>query len=78
VFVFMTQHALDRFLAGNGWTAGVDASVAVLRAGANGALDTNDLKSDVAAFTLTNRGLMAGATVQGTKVSRLDVPVAGF
>jgi lipid-binding SYLF domain-containing protein len=74
VFMFMTQHALDRFLAGNGWTAGVDATVAVVRTGANGMLDTTGVHADVAAFALTNSGLMAGATVDGTKVARLDLP----
>jgi lipid-binding SYLF domain-containing protein len=71
VFMFMTQDALDRFLNGDGWTAGVDASVAVVKFGANGTLDTNTATSAVNAFALTNAGLMAGATVDGTKVSRL-------
>ena len=75
VFMFMTQDALDRFRAGNGWTAGVDASVAVLRAGANGALDAGDGAAAVNVFALTNAGLMAAANVEGTKVSRLDLPL---
>ena len=75
VFMFMTRDALDRFRAGNGWTAGVDASVAVLKAGANGTLDTASATAAVNAFALTNSGLMAAANVEGTKVSKLDLPV---
>jgi lipid-binding SYLF domain-containing protein len=73
VFMFMTQDALQRFLAGNGWTAGVDASLAVVKVGANGTVDTNSIHSDVAAFAMTNAGLMAAAAIDGTKVSRLDL-----
>jgi hypothetical protein len=75
VFMFMTQEALDRFLTSKGWTAGVDASVAVLKAGANGTLDTRSATAAVNAFALTNSGLMAAANVEGTRVSKLDLPV---
>jgi lipid-binding SYLF domain-containing protein len=34
--MFMTQDALDRLTANKGWTAGADASVAVLHVGAGG------------------------------------------
>jgi len=71
VFMFMTQDALDRFLSGNGWTAGADASVALLKVGANGTVETSGTTAAVMAFALTNDGLMAAATVDGTKVSRL-------
>jgi lipid-binding SYLF domain-containing protein len=72
VFMFMTQDALDRFLSGSGWTAGADASVALVKVGANGALDSSGTTAGVIAFALTNRGLMAAATVDGTKVSKLE------
>ena len=72
VFVFMTEDALERFKAGHGWSGGVDASVAVLTVGANGALDANAAQAPTVAFVLTNAGLMAGATLEGTKVTRID------
>jgi lipid-binding SYLF domain-containing protein len=72
VFMFMTQQALDRFLSGNGWTAGADASVALLKVGANGAIEGSGAPGGVVAFALTNEGLMAAATVDGTRVSRLE------
>jgi lipid-binding SYLF domain-containing protein len=43
----------------------------VLKVGANGALDTSTASGQVNAFVLTNTGLMAGASLQGTKVTRL-------
>jgi hypothetical protein len=72
VFMFMTQDALDRFLSGNGWTAGADASSAFLKVGANGTLESPGTTAAVMAFALTNDGLMAAATVDGTKVSKLE------
>ncbi len=68
--MFMTQEALDRFTSSNGWTAGADASVALGRVGANGRLETLDDNS-VIAFALTNAGLMAGAKVDGTRISKV-------
>ena len=72
VFLFMTESALDRFRNSEGWSAGGDASVAVLKIGANGNVDTGTATGQVDAFVLTNGGLMAGATVDGTKVTRLN------
>jgi lipid-binding SYLF domain-containing protein len=73
VFLFMTQAALDKFRASSGWTAGIDASVAVLKVGANGDVDLNTATGDVVGFVTTNGGLMANITIEGTKVSKLAV-----
>jgi lipid-binding SYLF domain-containing protein len=72
-FLFMTQDSLDRFRAGNGWTAGADASVAVLKMGANGDIDLSTAQAPVIGFVVTNAGLMANATIEGTKVSRMNL-----
>ena len=72
VFLFMTDDALNKFKAGNGWSGGVDASVALLTVGANGAIDANAARAPTLAFVMTNAGIMAGATLEGTKVTRID------
>ncbi|BCQ28555.1 hypothetical protein NK8_67450 (plasmid) [Caballeronia sp. NK8] len=71
IFLFMTQDALNKFRNSNGWSAGADASVALVRMGANGTIDTTTASKPVQAFVLTNAGLMADASLEGTKVSRL-------
>ncbi|MFL9899527.1 YSC84-related protein [Paraburkholderia fungorum] len=71
VFLFMTDESLNRFRSRDGWSAGGDASVAVLKVGANGNLDSSTATGQVDAFVLTNTGLMAGASLEGTKVTRL-------
>jgi lipid-binding SYLF domain-containing protein len=71
ILLFMTQDALDKFRGRDGWSVGADASVAVLNIGANGNVDTTTATAPVEAFVLTNNGLMAGVSLEGTKVSRL-------
>ena len=72
VFLFLTEDALQRFKDSHGWSGGVDASVALLTVGANGAVDANAAQAPTVAFVMTNAGIMAGATLQGTKVTRID------
>lgn len=71
IFLFMTQEALDKFRGSQGWTAGVDASVAVIKTGANGDIDLNTATQPVNVFVMTNQGLMANLTVEGTKITKL-------
>lgn len=73
VILFLTDEALAKFRNSNGWTAGVDASVALAKIGANGEVDTASIRNDVTAFALTNAGLMYNLTIEGTKIARLDI-----
>ncbi|AOK61371.1 YSC84-related protein [Burkholderia ubonensis] len=73
VFLFMTQDALDSFRKKDGWSAGADASVAVVKVGANGAVDTNTATAPVQVLVLTNAGLMGDLSVNGTKVTKLNL-----
>ncbi|WP_396331174.1 YSC84-related protein [Burkholderia anthina] len=73
VFLFMTQDALDSFRKSEGWSAGADASVAVVKVGANGAVDSNTATAPVEVLVLTNAGLMGDLSVNGTKVTRLHI-----
>lgn len=71
IFLFMTREALDKFRSSEGWTAGADASVAVIKAGANGDVDLNTATQPVNVIVMTNQGLMANLTVEGTKITKL-------
>lgn len=73
IFLFMTQDALDKFRNADGWSVGGDASVALVKMGANGAVDTTTATAPVEVFVLTNAGLMGDLSLQGTKVSRLKI-----
>jgi lipid-binding SYLF domain-containing protein len=69
--LFMTPESLQKFRQSKGWTVGGDASVAVLKVGANGHIDTRTAEQPVVAFVLTNSGLMANLALEGTKISKL-------
>jgi lipid-binding SYLF domain-containing protein len=73
IFLFMTQDSLDKFRNTDGWSAGGDASVALVKMGANGAIDTTTATAPVEVFVLTNAGLMGDISINGTKVSRLSI-----
>jgi lipid-binding SYLF domain-containing protein len=73
VFLFMTEDALARFRNSQGWAAGADATVALVKVGANGNIDTSTATGPVEAFVLTNAGLMAGVSLEGSKISRLQI-----
>jgi lipid-binding SYLF domain-containing protein len=71
--LFMNDESLDKFRASNGWTAGADASVSIIKAGADASVDTETMKQPVIGYVLTNAGLMANLSIDGTKVSKLNI-----
>lgn len=71
VIMFMTLAALDDFKAQNGFELGVDGSVAVLDEGASVDVDTTSIKADTVAIVFNESGLMANATIEGSKITRL-------
>jgi lipid-binding SYLF domain-containing protein len=73
IFLFMTQDSLDKFRNSDGWSVGGDASVALVKVGANGLIDTTTATAPVQVFVLTNSGLMGDLSLAGTKVTRLKI-----
>jgi lipid-binding SYLF domain-containing protein len=52
---------------------GVDASVAVAKVGAGGALDTTNLKKDIVSFIFGEKGLMGDVSFSGSRFKKNDV-----
>ena len=71
--LFMSQPALDKFIASNGWTVGADASVAMINVGANASADSASAQQAVIGYVLTTGGLMANLSLEGTKISPLTL-----
>jgi lipid-binding SYLF domain-containing protein len=69
----MTQDALKRFQASRGWTVGADATVTLVTVGANAQVTSATAQQPVIGYVLSNRGLMAGVTLDGARVTRLDL-----
>jgi len=73
IYLFTTQDSLDKFRNSKGWTAGADATVALATVGANGNIDTNTVQQPVIGFVMTNVGLAAGVSLQGAKISEIQL-----
>jgi len=74
VFIlFMTDDALKQFHASSGWTAGVDGSVAAATAGATAQVTARTAQQPIVSYVLTNAGLMATASVNGSRITRLGI-----
>ncbi|MDX1514259.1 MAG: YSC84-related protein [Gammaproteobacteria bacterium] len=72
MLVFLDAKALEKFRASNGWKAGVDGSVAIIKLGAGGAIDTENIKDPIVGFVFSNKGLMYNLTLEGSKFTKLD------
>jgi len=73
VLLFMTQEGLDQFRNSSGWTVGADATVAVAEIGVNGTIDTNTARESIVGFVLNNAGIMAGVSLQGSKIDKISL-----
>jgi lipid-binding SYLF domain-containing protein len=71
VLAFRQDEALKKFRAGSGWKAGVDGSVALIDTGAGKSLDTMNVNDPIVAFLFGQQGLMASATIEGAKFTKL-------
>jgi lipid-binding SYLF domain-containing protein len=71
--LFMTDDALRRFQNSSGWTVGADASVTLIAVGASAQVTTATAQQPVIGYVLSNSGLMAGVSLDGARITRLDL-----
>jgi len=71
VILFMTKEALSKFQNSSGWRVGVDGSVALIKLGGGGSIDTAKINQPVVGFIFSNKGLMYNLTMEGTKITRI-------
>lgn len=67
----MTDDAVRYLDASRGWEIGVGPTVVVVNEGAAKNLSTSTLKESAYAFIFDQQGLMAGISIEGTKISRI-------
>ncbi len=68
---FMTPQALSGFRAADGWAVGADAKYALPDRGGSLAADTTTTLAPVIALVFGQAGFIAGATLEGTKYTRI-------
>ena len=69
---FMTDSARTYLDRSDGWEIGAGPSIVVVDVGAAGSLTTTTAKSEIYAFFFSQKGLMAGLGLQGTKITRIN------
>jgi len=71
VLYFMTEEALANFRTSSGWAAGGDIEYVINDRGANLSAETTTVLSPVVAVVFGQAGLAGGASVEGTKYTRI-------
>jgi len=71
VLFLMTDSAVDYLDNSAGWELGVGPSIVVVDKGKAKSMTTTTLKDDVYAFIFSQKGLMAGIGLQGSKITKV-------
>lgn len=71
ILLFMTEEALMEFRTSSGWAAGADLEYAINDRGENLSAETTTALAPVIAIVFGQAGLIAGASVEGTKYTRI-------
>jgi len=68
---FMSEPAMKWLDKSDGWELGVGPTIVVVDTGASTSTTTTTTKADIYAFFFSQKGLMAGLGLQGTKISKI-------
>ena len=71
VVFLMNNKAVDYLNQSSGWEIGVGPTVVIVNEGVAKNLSTSTLKDDAYAFIFDQEGLMAGVSIEGTKISKI-------
>lgn len=71
IVVFMDKTVLNKFRNSQNWKAGVDAKVTLINVGVDESINTLKIKQPVVGFVFGQKGLMAGATIEGSKFTKM-------
>ena len=72
IIAFMTKESLEKFRTSKNWEAGVDANIAMIKAGDGGSLSNITGKESIQAIVFGVKGLLLDMSLKGAKFSKLD------
>lgn len=72
IIMFMTDEALKKFQASDGWEIGGKAGVTVIDTGMSGKIDTTSFNEPVVGYIFGEKGLMADLSFEGQKISKIQ------
>jgi lipid-binding SYLF domain-containing protein len=71
VMFFMDTESLNYLINSDGWEVGVGPSIVLMDEGIAKTKSTSTLKEGIYAFIFSQKGLMAGMGLQGSKITRI-------
>jgi len=71
LIAFASQNALDNFRRSNGWEAGVDGVITVVKWGAGKDISSISFEKPIYAFVFNSKGIMGSLSIEGTKFTRI-------
>jgi lipid-binding SYLF domain-containing protein len=66
---FIDDNSLNNLQKSGGWEIGIEPNIVVVDAGMANSISSTTVKSGVYAFFFDQKGLMAGLTIQGSKIT---------
>ncbi len=72
VLFLMTPEALEYLETSDGWEVGVGPSIVIMDEGMAKTMTTTTMQEDIFALVFGQKGLMAGAGIQGSKISAFE------
>ena len=69
---FMSNSALQYLNKSDGWEIGVGPSIVIVDAGVAKSLTTTTARKEIYAFIFSQKGLMAGLGLQGSKITQIN------
>ncbi len=67
IILFLDEPALRKFRKSEGWEAGVDGNIAVLKTGGGASIDSASVKEPIVGFVVGVKGLLVDASLRGSK-----------
>jgi lipid-binding SYLF domain-containing protein len=71
VILFMTRDSLDKFTSSENWSAGADASFALVKQGSGNQYDTATLGKPILGFIFHEKGLLGDLSFEGSKITKI-------
>jgi lipid-binding SYLF domain-containing protein len=68
----MTEAALNYLENSDGWEVGIGPSIVIVDTGAARTLTTTTAQDAIYAFIFSQKGLMAGVGLQGSKITKIE------
>ncbi len=69
---FMNKSAMSYLNKSEGWELGVGPSIVIVDKGVARSISTTTARKEIYAFFFSQKGLMAGLGLQGTKITRIN------